>query len=241
MIRTYFFIVFALSLFVTNTYGQSEKKAVREGNREFKRSEYMDSEISYRSALDINPTSFKGNFNLGGALYKQQKYADASKQFENLAESNLDPKDKAKVFHNLGNSLFKQENYAESVEAYKNALRFNPNDMETKYNLSQAQRMLIQQEQQQNDNSDGDGDNDKDDKKDGDDKREQEQDKNKDNENEQKNKDQQNQNQKEQEQQISPEDARRMLEAIQNNEQKIQDRVREEQARQAKVKVEKNW
>jgi Ca-activated chloride channel homolog len=241
MIRTLFFLIIALSLFVTKTFSQSEKKAVREGNREFKRSEYMDSEISYRSALDLNPSSFKANFNLGGALYKQQKFEDASKHLEDLASLNLDAKDRAKVYHNLGNALFKQENYGESVEAYKNALRFNPNDMETKYNLSQAQRFLTEQEQQQKDNSDGDGDKDNEGDKnnDGDDKKDKEQDKDK--ENDQKNKDQQKQNQKEQEQQISPDDARRMLEAIQNNEQKIQDRVREEQARQAKIKVEKNW
>ena len=132
---------------------------------------------------------------------------------------------------------FKQENFGESVEAYKNALRHNPNDMETKYNLAQAQRMLNEQQQQQDQDQDGEGeDNKQDDKKDQDKQDDKKDDKNQD---QQDKKDQQKQEQ--QEQQISPEDARRMLEAIQNNEQKIQDRVREEQARQAKVKVEKNW
>lgn len=230
-------IVVSLLLIATIAFAQSEKKAVRQGNKEFKKGEYFDSEISYRSALDINPSSFKANFNLGDALYKQEKYEQAAQIFEDLASLNLDPVDKAKVFHNLGNMHFKQENFGESVEAYKNALRHNPNDMETKYNLAQAQRMLNEQQQQQDQDQDGEGeDNKQDDKKDQDKQDDKKDDKNQD---QQDKKDQQKQEQ--QEQQISPEDARRMLEAIQNNEQKIQDRVREEQARQAKVKVEKNW
>lgn len=232
-------IVVSLLLIATIAFAQSERKAVRQGNKEFKKGEYLDSEISYRSALELNRSSFKANFNLGDALYKQEKFEQAAQIFEDLATLNLDPIDKAKVFHNLGNSHFKKEKFAESVEAYKNALRHNPNDMETKYNLAQAQRMLNQQDQQQQDqDKDGEGDDKKqDDKQDQQDK----QDDKKDDKNQDQQDKQDQQKQEQQQQQISPEDARRMLEAIQNNEQKIQDRVREEQARQAKVKVEKNW
>lgn len=221
----------------TIAIAQSERKAIRQGNREFKKGEFLDSEISYRSALDNNPSSIKGSFNLGGALYKQDKFEESTQIFDNLANINLDPTTKAKIFHNLGNNYFSQEKFEESVEAYKNALRNNPSDMETKYNLAQAQRMLAQQQQQQDsqnnneDKQDQNKDQDKEDNKDQQDKQ-----------NEDKNQqDQQDQQQQQKEQQISPEDARRMLEAIQNNEQKIQEKVREEQARQAKVKVEKNW
>lgn len=232
-------IVVSLLLMATIAFAQSERKSVRQGNKEFKKGEYLDSEISYRSALELNPSSFKANFNLGDALYKQEKFEQAAQIFEDLATLNLDPIDKAKVFHNLGNSHFKGEKFAESVEAYKNALRHNPNDMETKYNLAQAQRMLNQQDQQQQDqDKDGEGDNKKqDDKQDQQDK----QDDKKDDKNQDQQDKEDQKKQEQQQQQISPEDARRMLEAIQNNEQKIQDRVREEQARQAKVKVEKNW
>lgn len=232
-------IVVSLLLMATIAFAQSERKSVRQGNKEFKKGEYLDSEISYRSALELNPSSFRANFNLGDALYKQEKFEQAAQIFEDLATLNLDPIDKAKVFHNLGNSHFKGEKFAESVEAYKNALRHNPNDMETKYNLAQAQRMLNQQDQQKQDqDKDGEGDDNKqDDKQDHQDK----QDDKKDDKNQDQQDKQDQQKQEQQQQQISPEDARRMLEAIQNNEQKIQDRVREEQARQAKVKVEKNW
>ncbi len=239
MIRiTSLFMLF--SFFANFSYAQTEKKAVREGNKEFKKGEFIEAEIAYRSAIELNPTSYKANFNLGDALYKQEKYDEASKVFDDLASLNIESKDKAKVFHNLGNSYFKQQNFNESVEAYKNALRHNPNDIETKYNLAQAQRMLLQQEQQQDQNNEGDNQDEKQDNKD---QKEEKEDEKEDNnkQDQEKQQDQQKQEQQEQEQKISPEDARRMLEAIQNNEQDIQDRVREEQAKQKQVRVDKNW
>lgn len=237
MIRLAHIFLIYLLLISIDIAAQTEKKSVRQGNREFKKGDFIDSEVSYRSAIELNPSSLKGNFNLGDALYKQEKFEDAAQIFEDLSSLDIEPTDRAKIFHNLGNTYFQKQKFAESVEAYKNALRNNPDDLETKYNLAQAQRMLQQQQQQQQQNQDGEGENDKN----NDDQKENEQ--NKDQQDNQ-NKDDQKKDQKDnqnQEQQISPEDARRMLEAIQNNEQKVQDRVREEQARQAKVKVEKNW
>jgi tetratricopeptide (TPR) repeat protein len=237
MIRNYLLLLTGLIMLATAALAQSEKKAVRQGNREFKRGEFLDSEISYRSAIEANPSSLKGNFNLGDALYKQEKFDEATQLFQDIANAKIESNDKARVYHNLGNSFFKQQKFAESVEAYKNALRHNPSDQETKYNLAQAQRFLVQQ-QQQKDKQDKNDDKDKDKQEDKDKKDKQDQDKDK-----QDNKEQDKQDQKQQpkEQQISPEDAKRMLEAIQNDEKKVQDKVREMQARKAKVKVEKNW
>ncbi|MFP4556393.1 MAG: tetratricopeptide repeat protein [Bacteroidales bacterium] len=252
MKRSIYIIIVILFVSVSVTYGQSERKAIRQGNKEFKNGDYLDSEISYRTAIDKNPESFKGSFNLGDALYKQEKYDEAAQIFDDITNLDIDSKKKAKVFHNLGNSLFKQENYAESIEAYKNALRQNPNDVETKHNLAQAQRMLKNQEEQQDSDSDGDGDDEDDDQNDNQQEQDNE-DEGDDNQQEKDNQDegddnQQDQedpndpkNQQDQEQQISPEDARRMLEAIQNNEKEVQERVKEEKAKQAKIKVEKNW
>ncbi|MDY0252818.1 MAG: tetratricopeptide repeat protein [Tenuifilaceae bacterium] len=233
MIRTVIVLSLTMLLFAPVGYAQSERKAVRKGNKEFKKGEYLDSEIFYRSALEHNPASFKGNFNLGGALYKQDKFEESANLYADMAKASSSANDNelASVYHNLGNSYFSQEMYEESVEAFKNSLRQNPHDMETKYNLAQAQRMLQlqQQEQDQDQNQDENSDDD------------QQQDQNQDDQQQDQNQDQQDQNQQEREQQISPEDARRMLEAIQNNEQQVQERVQEEKAKKAKVQVEKNW
>lgn len=216
-------------------FGQTERKSIRKGNKDFKKGEFIDSEIMYRSALDINPSSFKGNFNLGGALYKQDKFEEAESIFSDIAANKNDSKELSNVYHNLGNAHFQKEEYDKSIEAYKNALRNNPSDAETKYNLAQAQRMLTQQQDQNQDqNQDQDQDQDKD--QDKEDKENDQQNKDQD-----KSKDQQDKKPQDKQQQISQEDARRMLEAIQNDDKRVQEKVQEEKAKAAKVKVEKNW
>jgi len=220
---------------------QTERKAIRKGNKEFKKGEFIDSEIMYRSALDINPSSFKGNFNLGGALYKQEKFEEAEQIFSDIATEQNSAEELSYTYHNLGNAHFQKEEYDKSVEAYKNALRHNPSDVETKYNLAQAQRMLQQQqEQQQDQDQNQDQDQDKDNQDDQQDKKDQENEQDKQDQQNEQNKDQKDK-QQEQQQQISKEDARRMLEALQNDEKKVQEKVQKEKAKQAKVKVEKNW
>ena len=222
---------------------QTERKAIRKGNKEFKKGEFIDSEIMYRSALDLNPSSFKGNFNLGGALYKQEKFEEAEQIFSDVTTEQNSAEELSYAYHNLGNAHFQKEEYDKSVEAYKNALRNNPSDVETKYNLAQAQRMLQQQqEQQQNQdqNQDQNKDQNKDNQDNQQDKKDQENDQDKQNKENEENKEQQDKQQPKQ-QQISKEDARRMLEALQNDEKKVQEKVQKEKAKQAKVKVEKNW
>jgi Ca-activated chloride channel homolog len=236
----YILLTLATFIIAFNAFGQSERSEIRQGNREYKKSDYLNSEISYRSAIEKNPSSVKGNFNLGGALFKQDKLDDAKQSFEEIASSNADAKIRAKAFHNLGNTLYKQQKLKEAADAYKSSLRLNPNDEETKYNLSEVLRMLKQQQNQQNDKGDNndkkdDKDNDKKDDK-NDDKKDDKKDNNKDDKQDQDKKEQQQQEQK-----ISPEDARRMLEAIQKNEKDVQQKVLEQQAKQAKVKVDKNW
>ncbi len=226
------------------TNAQTEKKSIRKGNREFNKNDFTNSEISYRKALEKNPSSFKGNFNLSDALYKQDKQEETVKLLDGLSSANVSDAQKSNVYYNMGNSYMKQKKYKESVDSYKKSLRLNPDDKETKYNLAEAQRMLKQQQQQQQndknnkdskdnkDNKDKNKDKDKKDQKDKDNK-----DKNKQNQ-DQKNK---NQQQQPQQQKISQEDARRMLEALQNNEKQIQQKMREQQVNAAKVRVDKNW
>ncbi len=232
--KTKLILISALISITLSTKAQTERSSIRQGNREFKKGQFLDSEISYRSALEKNPTSVKGNFNLGGALFKQDKFDEAKTTFEGITQSNADAHIRAKAFHNLGNTLFKQQKLAEAADAYKKALRLNPGDSETKYNLSEVLRMLREQQNQQN-QGDGKG---KDDEKQND----KNDDKQKQNDPQDKQDDRNQQNkQQPQEQKISPEDARRMLEAIQKNERNVQQKVLEKQAKEAKVRVEKNW
>ncbi len=227
--------IFGLILSATNVFAQKERKYIRQGNREFENEKFEESEIDYRKAIDLDEKkSHKPLFNVGDALYKQEKYEEAVDQFNNLTDYELSKEEKAKIYHNLGNSLLQSNKLQESIEAYKNALRNNPNDMDTKYNLAYAQKKLEEQQQQQDQNQDQNQDN-----------QDQNQDqKNQDNQDQnQQDKQEQNQDQQQQQQQpeISKEDAERILQALANDEKETQKKVKEQKAAAAKVKTEKEW
>jgi len=208
---------------------QSYKDYLRKGNKLYEQKKYNDAEINYLKSLDKKKNSDKSVFNIGDALYKQEQYDKAAEKFNDLTNRNLDKETRAMAYHNLGNSLLKDKKYAESIEAYKNSLRNTPEDLETKYNLEYARRMLIQQQQQQQQNQQNQNQNQ-------DKKQQQKQQQNQDNKDnkdknkqdqqqqqqqEQNDKNQQNQ-QKQQQPKISKQDAQRMLQALANEEKNLQ-------------------
>ncbi len=195
-------LVILNSILVSFAFAQ-EKKLIRQGNASYKAKDYDNSELKYRKALEKKATSFDAGFNLGDALFRQKKYDEAAKQFQNLAHSETTKENIAKAYHNLGNSYMvskdeqQQPKFQEAVDAYKNALRNNPKDDETRYNLAYAQKMLQQQKQQQKQNKDKNKDQNKD-------KNKKDQQKNKDKKDQDKNKqdkNKQDQNKKDQKKQ----------------------------------------
>ncbi|MDK2979199.1 MAG: Ca-activated chloride channel [Bacteroidales bacterium] len=234
-------LLIILALLAVNTFAQQERKYIRKGNKEFEKGNFDDSEVFYRKAIDKKDDSYNASFNIGDALYKQEKYDDAINQFSDLTNKELTKEDKAKIYHNLGNALLNNKKIKESIEAYKHALRNNPSDMETKYNLAYAQKLLAQQ-QKQDQNQDQNKDKNKDKNKDQNQKKnDDQQDKD---QQQQDQKDQQqdkNQQQKQQQPDISKQNAERILQALANDEKKTQQKVKEQKAKAAKVKVIKNW
>ncbi|MBO7546182.1 MAG: tetratricopeptide repeat protein, partial [Paludibacteraceae bacterium] len=132
-------------------FAQKESPDVRKGNRQYNKEQYTDAEINYRKGLDKNNNSFEAHFNLGDALFKQEKYPEAAEEFQkagallqpkNGKYSDADKKKLSQVWHNLGNALYAQQQYDKAVGAYKNSLMANPKDDETRYNLIKAMQML---------------------------------------------------------------------------------------------------
>ncbi len=220
-----------LFLFSFLSYSQSDKKYIRQGNREYEDKKFSDSETTYRRALDKNSESRDAVFNIGDALYKQKKYEDASKQFIENHNINEDSKKKSASLYNLGNSLLMANKVQESIDAYKGSLRLNPDNPEAKYNLAYAQDLLKEQQQQQQQNDKNKQDQDKND-----------QDKNKDQQQDDQKQDQQQQPQQNPQQQgISKEDAERVLNALENDEKNVQEKVKLAKALKAKIRTVKNW
>jgi Ca-activated chloride channel family protein len=245
-------VIFMLGLtFIASA--QKERKYVREGNDYFaeglKDTAKLDTvsfgkaEVAYRRALEIKPNDFKWQFNLADAIYKQKKSDVASTEFEKLADQTVKPAEKASVYHNLGNSFLTQKKFDPSIEAYKKALRINPNDVETKYNLAYAMKMKKEEEKkkQQNQNK-KDKDNKKNqDKNNQDNKQNQDQNKDQNQKNQNQDQKQQNQQNKPQQNKISRQNAEQMLQALENDEKQTQEKVKKAQVLKERSKVEKNW
>jgi len=228
-----------------NLNGQADKKFIRKGNKEYEKGKYSDSEISYRKAVDNNKQSPDAVFNVGDALYKQNKFEEAGKQFIENTNQNEDKIKKSAGLYNLGNSLLKANKIQESIDAYKNSLKLRPDNKEAKYNLSYAQDLLKQQqEQQKKQQQDKDKQDQNKDKNKQDQKKDQkdQNDKNKDQQKEQnKNQDQKQQQQQPQKQEISKDDAQRLLNSLANDEKNVQEKVKLAKATKAKVRTVKNW
>jgi tetratricopeptide (TPR) repeat protein len=215
---------------------QADKKYIRKGNREYDKSKYSESEISYRKAVDNNKQSPDALFNIGDALYKQDKFEEAGNQFIENANQNIDNDKKSAGLYNLGNSMLKANKLPESIEAYKKSLKLRPDNVEAKYNLAYAQDLLREQQEQQQKQQQQDKNNQ--DKNNKDKNKDQNKDKND-------NKDQSDQDKKQEQepenQQISKEDAERLLNSIANDEKDVQKKVKLAKAIKSKVKASKNW
>jgi tetratricopeptide (TPR) repeat protein len=220
-------------------HAQADKKYIRQGNREYEKNKFSESEILYRKATDKNKSTSDAVFNTGDALYRQNKFEDAGRQFMENANMNENREKKSAAMFNLGNSLLKANKVQESIEAYKGSLKLKPENTEAKYNLAYAQDLLKQQQeqkQQQQDKEQQDKNKDQD-KKDKQDQKDQ----NKENQDQQKNDKQDQPQQQDQQQGMSKDDAERLLNALANEEKDVQEKVKLAKAARERVRTVKNW
>ncbi len=214
---------------------EKAKTFIRKGNSNLLNNKLQDAEVNYRKALNLNPKSNTAHYNLGNALYQQQRYQEATEQFLHSSEKNDDKLSKAKSFHNLGNSYFKGNQLDKAISAYENALKLNPNDMDTKYNLALAKKNQDKKGGGQNNQSQAQPqpqDKKSDQKKDQQGKKPEEKEGEGENEKEQP----QNKNKS-----MNKDEVQRMLEALKNQEQNTQNKVEAKKAKPEHKKNDKDW
>lgn len=240
-----------MTSFFANAQKKNKDITLPEGNEAFAEKKYTDAEADYRISQSKFPKKAIASYNLGNSIYRQKQAAEAKFQFAKAIKVAKSKADKHKAFHNLGNCLMTEKNYESAVEAYKNALRNNPNDEETRYNFALAKKMLEnnppKSEDDKNKNKDKNKDK-KEDKKDQDNKDKNDKDKDKNDQKKEgdKDKDQQDKNNnngqpKPQPGGISKERIQNMLDAVNNEEKKIQDKVNQQKVRVNPKKPEKDW
>ena len=205
---------------------QNDRQLIREGNKLYRQKQYAQAEVLYRKAIAQKADNPQAVYNLGCALMMQQKDSAAVVQYQNAAKLEKNKLRQAKSWHNMGVVCQNHQMYGDAVKAYEQALRCNPKDDETRYNLAlckQLNKNNPQQNQQQKKNEE------KNDSKEN--QQNQQQDKN--------NQDQQKQ-EKPQEQ-MSKENAERLLDAAVQDEKATQQRMKKAMQRPQKKQLQKNW
>jgi tetratricopeptide (TPR) repeat protein len=246
------------------------KELVYEGNELALNEDYVNAEMEYRKAISKQPNMAVGNYNLANSYYEKGKLEEALYRLEQAAKNATTKEEKHKAYHNIGNVLMQNKQCKEAVEAFKNALRNNPSDEETRYNFALAKECAKEQQDQEDENKDqndqNDENKDQDEKKDdpkenedenkedqkdkgdqdkkegedekddkGDPKDEKEKDGNEENKDKEKPKPQPKPGQ------LSPQQIKNLLEAMNNQEEKVQEKINAEKTKGAKVKSEKDW
>lgn len=232
--RRYIGSVLLLFLVTVSVFAQKEERDfIRRGNRNFKDSVYVDAEINYRKAIEVNPKSTISMFNLGNTLLVQNKLQEAMDQYAGAARIEKDKSNLAQMYHNIGVIFQSQKEYAKAVEAYKESLRNNPKDDETRYNLALAQKMLKDQQQnQQNQEQNQQNQNEQ--------NKEQDKKENENNKQNQQKQDQQPPQPQKNDNQMSKENAEQLLKSVMQDEKDVQDKVKKQQILQG-GKLEKDW
>lgn len=150
----------ALILWQFSASAQNFRQGVEEGNEHYQKEAYDEAELSYRKALNMEETKHlaKAEYNLGAALLRQKRYGEGREALERSIQQSGDQAGlRAKAWHNIGNSYLEEENWQQAAESFKKALRANPQDDESRYNLARAlSRLQQQQQQQENQNQDQD-------------------------------------------------------------------------------------
>jgi len=254
---------------------------IYEGNKLINGEDFVLAEMAYRKAISEQPTAVIGSYNLGTSYIKSGKFNEAIYWLEQSTKVANTKTEKHKAFHNIGNILMQNKKCKEAVEAYKSALRNNPSDDETRYNLGVAKVCAEEQQKQEDQNKDDKKDKDKkdeekenkenEDKKDKDknsedkdqdkkeeDKKEGEDEKDEDGKpkdedekpDKEKEKDDKGKADKDKEEkkkpqpqpgQLSPQQIKSLLEAMNNQEQKVQEKMNAEKQKGVRIKTDKDW
>lgn len=231
-----YILTFVIALLVaTSVEAQKERKYIRDSFKQYTEGEYTEAQESSVRAMAEAPDSYEANYNYACSLFKQEKVDEALEKFNQMASSEKDKDKLSQLYHNIGNCHYVKQEFDKSIDAYKKSLRANPEGDEgyrTRYNLVAAQKMLQnnpqqdnQQQQQQQDQQD---------------QQQQQQQQEQQQQQDQQQQENQQQQQQQQQEEMSKEDAQRLLDALQQDENKLHEEKDKIKAVGSK-KIEKNW
>lgn len=250
----FFFAVTTFAIVPHKAITQTPHELLMNGDQAYKNENFEKAEEYYRKAGESD-ASLKARYNLGNSTYKQNRFEEASEHYNSALANAKSNEQKSRIYYNLGNAHFENKNYEEAVNAYKNSIRMDAANKQAKYNLAltrELMRMLQQQQQQQQQKNNSEQNQEQSDKQE-----QQEENKNQ-QENNQQEEQQQNQSREEQQdslnrnqqqsefdstrlekQELDSMDAKNLLRIIQQEEQKVKEKLRK--FKSTRQKPEKDW
>ena len=226
-------------------YAQQKDRILPKANKQYADNKFVDAEANYRISDSKFPNKAAAPFNLGNSIYKQKQSSEAKFAYAKALTNSKTRPQKHRAFHNLGNVFMNEKDYTQAVEAYKNALRNDPTDEETRYNYALAKKMLKDNPPKDDKKKDEKKDQEKkEDKKDSE-KDKKEKDKKDDKGDQDKQKNDPKPNEKGEPKPapggISKERLENLLDAVNKEEKKVQDKVNAQKVKGKPVKTEKDW
>jgi Ca-activated chloride channel family protein len=191
-----------------------------------------DAASSFSSGSTLENYEDIAAYNLGRSLMETEDLEGAASAFKQAIASSENNELISNAWYNSGNIALNSDDPSTAVEAYKSSLRLNPDFANARHNLAIANKMLQQQEEQEQEEQEQDGDEENEDEQEGDEEKEDEQ------EGEQEDKDEQ---EKQVAGQISKEEMARILESLDQEEERILSKLRMQKGDGKKKTIEKPW
>ncbi|MBA7697882.1 Cell division coordinator CpoB [subsurface metagenome] len=226
-------LIIVFLLFVKNNTFASARKKVNQGNNYYGQEKYEKAIERYRDAQIDSPESHPVHFNLGDSLYKTGKYEDAVKEFEKSTYSR-DIALQSKAYYNMGNSFYRMGKLPESILYYKKALEIDPEDEDAKYNIEFVQKKIKEMMDKQKDQKQDSGQQQQQQQK------QQQQSQQGEEKKEEDEKEARKEEKERKEGEMSEEDARRILNALEDDEKKAQ-KEKAKTIRRSGIYVEEDW
>ena len=232
-------VVVLVVLFSLVINAQEKDKNLPEGNTAFTEKNYSDAETNYRISASKFPKKSNAHYNLGNTIYTINQPSEAKYAYNRAIQNATTRAEKHRAYHNLGNVFMKEKVYDAAVNVYKQALINDPTDEETRYNYALAKKMLKENPPKDDKKNDKEKDEKKEkDQKDKDDKKDGDQDKKEDNGDDKKD---EKGKPKPQEGQMSKQRLESLLDAVNNEEKKVQDKVNAKKVKGKPVQTDKDW
>lgn len=216
------------SLFAAAAKAQNYRDYIRRGNRQYRDSVYDKAQVQYQKGFEKDSSSVQINYNLANSLLLQGQPKEAMRLYEKALKQDNNPVRLHQIYHNMGVILQSQKQFLQAIQAYVMALRLDPSDQESRYNL------VVCQYQLKNNPQGGGGNGEGEDKQDKDQQKQQQQ-------QQQQKKDDKQQKQQQQENQMSKENAEQMLNAAMQNERQTQDKVKKQLQQAQPRRLQKQW